>query len=90
MLKSVFNVDSAPGQPQQRQMLVEVFLDRRRVGRLFAVQRREEALAQLKDREYGHTADSLPRIARFGMVFCGAKDQRRILRLALADIVSKD
>lgn len=50
----------------------------------------EEALAQLKDREYGHTADSLPRIARFGMVFCGAKDQRRILRLALADIVSKD
>ena len=49
-----------------------------------------EALAQIKARDYGHTADSQPRIARFGLVFCGAKDQRRILRLALADIVSKD
>ena len=72
--------------------MVDMDKARQRICRLTVQQdvKLEEALAQLKDREYGHTADSLPRIARFGMVFCGAKDQRRILRLALADIVSKD
>ena len=48
-----------------------------------------EALAQIKARDYGHTADSQPRIASFGLVFCGAKDQRRILRLALADMICR-
>ena len=47
-----------------------------------------EALAQIKARDYGHTADSQPHIARFGMVFCGAKGQRRVLRLALAGMIS--
>ena len=49
----------------------------------------DEALKQVKDRDYAHNAHSEPKLARFGLVFCGEKSQRRLARVQLADIITR-
>lgn len=48
-----------------------------------------EALKQVKDRDYAHNAHSEPKLARFALVFCGEKSQRRLARVELADIITR-
>lgn len=45
-----------------------------------------EALKQIKDRKYALGANSEPRIARFGLVFCSDPSERCFTRVALADV----
>ena len=48
-----------------------------------------EALKQVKDRDYAHNAHSEPKLACFALVFCGEKSQRRLARVELADIITR-
>ena len=45
--------------------------------------------SQVKDRDYAHNAHSEPKLARFALVFCGEKSQRRLARVELADIITR-
>ncbi len=47
----------------------------------------EEALQQIKARKYALNASSEPKVARFGLVFCGDPSKRGFARVALADVV---
>ena len=46
-----------------------------------------EALQQIKDRKYALNGNSEPRVARFGLVFCGELGKRGFARVALADVL---
>ena len=46
-----------------------------------------EALQQIKDRKYALNGNSEPRVARFGLVFCGEPGKRGFARVALADVL---
>ena len=48
-----------------------------------------EALQQIKDRKYALDGNSEPRVARFGIVFCGAPGARGIARLGMADLIER-
>ena len=47
----------------------------------------DEALQQIKDRKYALNASSEPKVARFGLVFCGEPGKRGFVRVELADLV---
>ena len=49
--------------------------------------RLKEALKQIKERDYGASALSEPRVARLALVFCGDKAERGFARVALADVI---
>ena len=49
----------------------------------------EEALQQIKDRKYALDGNSEPRVARFGIVFCGAPGARGIARVGMADLIER-
>ena len=49
--------------------------------------RLKEALKQIKERDYGASALSGPRVARLALVFCGDKAERGFARVALADVI---
>ena len=49
--------------------------------------RLKEALKQIKERDYGASAISGPRVARLALVFCGDKAERGFARVALADVI---
>lgn len=49
----------------------------------------QEAIEQIKSRQYGLTADSEHRIVRFALVFCGDPSQRKIARLEQVDQVCR-
>ena len=48
-----------------------------------------EALQQIKDRKYALDGNSESRVARFGIVFCGAPGARGIARLGMADLIER-
>ena len=49
----------------------------------------DEALQQIKKRQYALNGNSQPRVARFGIVFCGAPGARGVARVAMADLIER-
>ena len=49
----------------------------------------DEALHQIKKRQYALDGNSQPRVARFGIVFCGASGARGVARVAMADLIER-
>ena len=49
----------------------------------------DEALQQIKKRQYALDGNSQPRVARFGIVFCGAPGARGVARVAMADLIER-
>ncbi len=49
----------------------------------------EAAVNQIKKRDYGNGALSQRRLVRFGLVFCGHKNVRNIVRISKPDIIIK-
>ena len=47
----------------------------------------KEALQQIKDHKYALNASSEPKVARFGLVFCGDPSKRGFARVDRADVV---
>ena len=52
-------------------------------------QKLEEAVVQVKKREYGDNATSEPRVARFALVFCAAPKVRKFFHVSLVDIINR-
>ena len=50
----------------------------------------EEAVTQIKSRDYGNTADSEKTIARFALVFSGDQRLRQFVRASLVDVRKRD
>ena len=48
-----------------------------------------EAVEQIKKRQYALDGNSEPRVARFGLVFCGAHGDRGFARVGLADVITR-
>lgn len=46
-----------------------------------------EAIEQVKSRDYGYNIKSEKQLARFALVFCGAQSERKIARLSLVDLL---